>query len=445
MEINRSEECVEIVDETIVVYTRNPKGMKHGNCVGRFIDSEMLSLSCNYVDDLLDGLYTTYHENGLQKQVGCYSMGKRDGVFVTYNDTGDEIERCEYVLDLLQGVKVKREFDRETTTFYVDGLREGEEVIRNWLYDYIYEIRNYKADKLNGLCKCYFQNGKLRSTMEYVDGVKDGIETTYFGSDKSEAVTQRIAEFVCWKNGKKNGLRSIYYSHQDGVMKTIPYINDLIEGIVIKYFGDGKVKSTKNYTNNVKHGECKSYDYSGALLKSYNCVNGVKSGEFTHFHDNGKISAKGVYSGDKYDGLVYRYYPNGNIESIKKYLTGSKNGHQVYYYENGRKSLEYTLYRGKLHNVRTEYYPHGGFQSRTLYDNGARVWIEEYRANGSMMSYSEYFNEKLHGEVINYYDIDVDKKRVGLIWMKSQYADGKHVHTTSYHPNGKVKYDAIKF
>lgn len=443
MEINRSEECVEIIDETIVVYTRNPKGMKQGPCVGRFIDSEMLSLSCNYVDDLLDGLYTTYHENGLQKQVGCYNMGKRDGVFVTYNDSGDEIERCEYVLDLIQGVKLTREFDRETTTFYVDNLREGEEVIRNWLYDYIYETKIYKSDKLNGLCKYYYETGALRHTIEYVNGVIDGLETSYLRTDVKEP--PRVSETIMWKNGKKNGMRTIYYSRTSGIFKKIPYVDDVIVGEVTKYYEGGVVKSIKMFDKNVKHGECKVYDTDGKLMKVWACHLGVKSGEFTRFHDDGKISAKGVYNNDKYDGLVYRYYLNGNIESIKKYLTGSKNGHQVYYYENGRKSLEYTLYRGKLHNVRTEYYPHGGFQTRTLYDNGARVWIEEYRANGSMMSYSEYFNEKLHGEVINYYDIDVDKKRVGLIWMKSLYANGKHTYTTSYHPNGKVKQDAIKF
>jgi antitoxin component YwqK of YwqJK toxin-antitoxin module len=430
MEINRSEECIEIIGETIITYARDPKGLKQGSSTGTYMSTNMLSLSCNYVDDMLDGLYTSYHENGLQKQIGCYTMGKRNGVFVTYNDTGDEIERCEYVDDLLQGIHISRCLGNETTKFYVDNLREGEETVRNWFYDYVCETRTYKSDKLIG-CKYYYETGELRRSVEYSDGVKDGVEIAYLRGGKVSTTTS-------WKNGKKNGLRNMYYSNTK-IMKMIPYCDDVIDGTVIKYHDNGNIHSNKVWTKGVKHGPCKSYYYSGGTAATWFCNDGIKVGEFKHFHENGIISAKGTYGAGKYDGKVYRYYPNGCLKSIKKYLNGSKNGYQVHYHENGNKSCDYILYRGKLQYIHTEYHQHGGYKTRTMFDSGKRVWVEEYRLNGSMLTYSEFVNNYRHGEVITYYDIDVDVSRCGIIWMKSKYINGGHSYTIVYNPDGSIK------
>ena len=85
----------------------------------------------------------------------------------------------------------------------------------------------------NGLLEQYGYNGKLTSTVQVHNGVRDGIETLYDARG-------RILRKTPYVNGRKNGVLKVFYPNGD-VLAAITYLNDTKNGKAIKYNRDGSV------------------------------------------------------------------------------------------------------------------------------------------------------------------------------------------------------------
>jgi antitoxin component YwqK of YwqJK toxin-antitoxin module len=51
----------------------------------------------HYTKNVLDGTYTTYHENGKKQEEGSYKMGRVDGEKKAWNENGKLIATANYV------------------------------------------------------------------------------------------------------------------------------------------------------------------------------------------------------------------------------------------------------------------------------------------------------------------------------------------------------------
>ncbi|WP_116787581.1 toxin-antitoxin system YwqK family antitoxin [Flavobacterium psychrotrophum] len=185
-----------------------------------------------------DGLWKgTYEASKRPRYEGTFNHGKETGTFKFFDDTQ---------ASTLMATRVFAKDGSCYTTFFeptgtkvsegkeVNHLQEGE-----WKY---YHYKNkavmaqefYKAGKLNGARKVFFENGTLAEETNYVNGVKEG----------------------AYKKYTEKGL----------VLEEATYKNDEFNGPAAYRDADGNVASQGLYKNGLKHGVWKFYD-KGKLVK----------------------------------------------------------------------------------------------------------------------------------------------------------------------------------
>ena len=89
------------------------------------------------------------------------------------------------------------------------------------------------ASGQNGVLKQYGYNGKLTSTVQMHNGVKDGMETLYDGHG-------RVLRLTPYINGRKNGVLKVLYPNGD-ILAAITYKNNTKDGKAVKYNKDGSI------------------------------------------------------------------------------------------------------------------------------------------------------------------------------------------------------------
>lgn len=177
-----------------------------------------------YEDDRKTGTWMYYHLNGKTEQTGKYTKGNPVGLWKWYFESG-ALLREEYFLNGLEdGLSV--EFDEKGDTVsrgeYIDGEREG-----SWLFRQgNQQIRGYfKAGKMDGEWKHYFDNGRLSFSGKFADGEPTGRHQAYYETGTIKWEGKYVA-------GKREGEWKSYAA--DGTLNlTIDYRN----GIEIRYDG----------------------------------------------------------------------------------------------------------------------------------------------------------------------------------------------------------------
>lgn len=179
-----------------------------------------------------------YPESKRLRYEGTFEHGKEVGMFNFYDDTK------------AQTVIATREFNPKDhsayTTFYNQSknkVSEGKEV--NKLPD--------------GLWKYYHENSKDIMTLEN------------------------------YKNGKLDGLRSVYYP------------------------GNILAEET-NYSNGIKNGPYKKYSVKGVVLEESNYKNDQFDGKAVYKDPFGNVVAQGIYVNGKKKGM-WQFYENGKLVS----------------------------------------------------------------------------------------------------------------------------------
>ncbi len=104
--------------------------------------------------------------------------------------------------------------------------------------------------------KTYYKSGKVLSTAEYINGIKNGVEKFFYEDGKLGS----IANFV---NGKVDGKLKSYY-HNGNPKITADYKAGKVDGIVKTYYENGKIKSYQKYKMN-KLIYSKEYDEKGKV------------------------------------------------------------------------------------------------------------------------------------------------------------------------------------
>ena len=131
------------------------------------------------------------------------------------------------------------------------------------------------------------------------------------------------------------------------------YVNNRKNGIWIKYWPNGNIRSKINYKNGRTNGAYTTYFQNGKVEEKGKVIAGMMQGEFTLFWPNGKLRQKKNFNlNGKTDGQVAYYYPNGNKELIFKSINGVENGSASWYYENGDKKKDCFFNNGTVQTTK---------------------------------------------------------------------------------------------
>lgn len=286
-----------------------------------------LITSENYVNDVKVGNTVSYYKNGFVKQVVPFVAGKEEGVGYEYSaadstrkfaptptprTTPDSTQQIIAITQYQKGFIAREErINRRDAaglkqgmwkTFYPDGMLKTEV--------------NYTDDKMNGYYKEYSTKGSLLNTTKYLNGV----------------VQQNPPELA------KLDVRTTYYDN-GSVKFTATYKDGVAEGIQREFSPEGKVIGAKVFSEGVLTGEgildtagrqqgpWVEYHPNGQVKSKGEYLNGKRIGDWVFYYSNGKLEQKGKYDKKgKAQGPWKWYYESGNLWREENYRNDLQDG-----------------------------------------------------------------------------------------------------------------------
>ena len=185
-----------------------------------------------------------YAESKRQRYEGTFEHGKEVGLFSFYDDTK------------AKSVMATREFnstDNSAYTIFYDQAKnkvsEGKVINKlfdgEWKYYHkaskaIMTVENYKNGKLEGLRSVYYPNGKIAEETTYKNNVKDGVYKNY--SENGIVLEESI-----YKNNEFNGL-AVFKDPKGNIVSKGEFLNGKKSGIW-QFYTNGKLVKEINMSN----------------------------------------------------------------------------------------------------------------------------------------------------------------------------------------------------
>lgn len=431
-----------------------------------------------------DGYNTFYHPNGKIASEGIMREGKPDGYWKTYNERGfliAEGNRVNFLLDSTWNF-----YDDSSRLVLQINYREGKKdgIRRTFRPDEILE-ENFTNDIKNGLTVTFFPDGKVKKTVNFVNGYEDGVAREYSHDGTIIALLQYKRGFIIDreninrtdKNGLKQGrwkyfyddgkvkLEGIYrddkrngyfkeYDEKGMLIDIAKYVNDerqeetpeLVKlDVKTDYYPNGRPKTVASYKADVPEGIRRDYDSTGKVISSFTYKEGkiisegiiddegVKDGPWKEFYESGQLRAEGMYALGNKIGRWRFYHENGSIEQEGTFNNqGNPEGPWKWFYDDGKILREENYRNGLSDGVYTEYDETGKVITQGEFVDGLEegFWKFEY---GDTREEGTYKAGMRNGEWKTYYD------NGELAFVGSFIDDNPNGQHTWFWPDGKKR------
>ena len=432
----------------------------------------LVSIYEEKIDDnklIKDGEYIAYYPNGSIYEIGYLKDGYRFGQWFNFDKNGLKMKDLFYDTTSVAIESV----ETYIVNYFPTGEKKNEYLARSYLdcnenidCD-VYDGNQHKVESKNGDFTSFYKNGIIKSKGKYLDNVKEGKWYEYYQNGK-------ILSSIDYING--NGLYTSYYNSGDSLILSLGYYIDekrnglwneydinhelirkyyykddildinhqmevfyksneldddyeydinnplikmrfyckgtpdkyLYDGIYEEYYLDNNLKSIGIYKNGIKYGYWKEF-YKDNILKSTVDFDEYGNGNYESYLNTGEISSIGTYKDYLKDGKWVTYYPNGNVEWILFYLNDRINPNKLCsnWYESGYKRTEGFLV---------------DFENKIIWDG---KYIEYYE-NGIIYLQGNYSNGKKDGDWIEYYQNRVVKNQ-------GEFSDNKEIGKWTYY------------
>ena len=136
------------------------------------------------------------------------------------------------------------------------------------------------------------------------------------------------------ENGDRQGKCLFYY--ENGIKKWEgQYKDDIVEGELIQYREDGKIKSKETFVNEEMRGYYEYYNKDGKLRQSGYIKNHKKEGEIISYWENGEVQSIENFKNGLRHGLLKRYTLDRREIMSGQYTNNYRDGDWTWYYSNG--------------------------------------------------------------------------------------------------------------
>ena len=414
-----------------------------------------------------DGFWKSYYVTGIIKSEGKRRSYLLDSIWVFYDQAGDTLEKISYQLGKKNGYYYKYQKDP------IDGL-------------FIVSRELYAGDLKEGVAEIYYPEGKIRQTIPYFHGKKDGLSREYDRNGNVITLLEYNNDFMISREkinytdnaGLKQGKWLDFYNNGN-IKAEKNFLDDQLHGYYKEYSERGKLIVTLLYDNGkvtetgVGNGTeievTNRYDNAGKLIYSgpfkegipvgihreYNETGGVKNakiygengillsegivdeagnrnGPWKDFLISGSVSDEGQYNNNRRTGTWKFYGPNGKIEQLGAYNNGRIEGTWRWYYPDGELLREEDYYQGKREGNYTEYTKNGDIIAQGQYTEGERNGEWKYK-NGDNTETGNYILGLRDGSWKAFYPD-------GNLRFKGDYvqgnADGRFIF---FYESGKMK------
>ena len=414
-----------------------------------------------------NGFWKSYYVTGVKKSEGKRTSFLLDSIWLFYDQTGDTIEKINYLLGKKNGYYYKYKKDA------AEGL-------------YVWSKELFAGDKKEGTAYLYFPDHKIKQTFTYNNGKKEGLSKEFDKNGNIITLLEYNNDFLVSRErinrtdntGLKQGIWKEYYPG-GGIKSEKSFKDDQLHGYYKEYDSKGRLTLTMLYENgsivksNVEDQPnieiVNKYDQSGKLIYSGPYRNQVPVGVHRDFGPDGKVINSKIYNdnglllsegivdeaGNK-NGKWKDFYPTGKIQAEGQYTDNRRSG--LWKFDNESENVEQTGYfnNGRPDGIWKWYYENGTLLREEEYFQGQRDGAyNEYSRNGEVIEQGQYSDGEKNGEwkYNSGNNIENGKYIVGLrdgIW-KSYYsggklkfkgsfiqgnADGTHIY---YYEDGKTK------
>lgn len=433
----------------------------------------------------LDSTWTFYDNVGNITSVINYYSGKKSGYYYTYkmhNGSGNNkpvlISKELYLNDRHEDYGYYYTLDGtiEKITHYLNGKKDGVEKefssdsVVTTLREYsngrlIYYEEINRKDSLGtpyGIWKNFFENGRIKDEMVFVNGQLNGYVKKY--NEKGALISA-----ILYRN---DSIVRDSISNDELVLRELV---DSIRGITERGTFLGKLRVGNHFfLSGDKFDSCLVYNSIGVLQAEgpvdaegykkgswsefYDASRAVKAkgdyalsqrvGSWKYFYRNGHIEQKGTFVKGKISGSWEWFYPDGSVKKFEEYINGQRDGLYceldesgdtlvVGTYISGLKDGDWKIVQGDLLEVGKYvgdsrdgewkyFYPNGKVYFRGSYIQGIADGRHQFFYSNGGLQEEQYYS--------NGYPIGVWKKysEDGFVYITIQYKAGEVFKINGY-------------
>ena len=189
-------------------------------------------------NDIAEGTWTSYWDNGYPQHIYNYKSGKKDGAHIQLNQQGYTEIVEHFKNDMLEGPRRVYQPGSSFLTeeaFYSEGKKHGS-YNKRYPNGKPQEEAHYNMDKRDGKTVWHYETGEKAAEYNYRNGNIDGEVSAYYKNGK-------VSEFGLYKNNEQTGSWKEFYEN-------------------------GNIKAEGKYADGKKEGSWKEYDENGKLVKT---------------------------------------------------------------------------------------------------------------------------------------------------------------------------------
>jgi antitoxin component YwqK of YwqJK toxin-antitoxin module len=219
-----------------------------------------------------------FFKNGKLKQTGYFKDDLKDGEFIWYYENGKKSAKITYS----NGIFIDTIYH-----WYENGILESKNIVLKGLHQ-------NECESCNGTIIEYDSIGQLSQKFTIIKGRLEGVSLAFRNKTDWTKST--------YKNDILNGSTvefNVDEKNNDTSIVKGQYVNNLEEGTWIAYITKTKNKEYLTYRNGKLNGERKIYDKNGQLRVKGLMKNDLMEGEVFHYDSLGVLKEIEMYKKDK--------------------------------------------------------------------------------------------------------------------------------------------------
>lgn len=264
----------------------------------------------------------------------------------------------------------------------------------------IYNLRN---DKKHGKYIEFYRNSTIHKLKYFRDGIP--VSQSYEYYDEGELRT-----LINYSDGKKYGFQFVFF--RSGVLSKQFYFNKegKLHGKYITFFENKQVRSIYHFKDGLPFLKSKHYFANGNLKKltNYN-ERGTRTGVCKKYYENQTLKSSKFYRDGKLNGITFDYYENGNLQESFYHINGLLYGvHFMYdcdgnickktdYLDDKKNGYETVSKKGII--IQSRRFLHGNLEGKSFfYDDFGNLELNLTFVKGKLDGYQYYLKEKQSNE-----------------------------------------------